>query len=75
MAMAIPDKLMRFDVNPNCRIKMNEMRTLTGSGNVTIRMLRKWNRKMMCTRTTKKISSVSAVLSVSMVLSMSSLRS
>ena len=31
MAMAIPDKLMMFDVMPNCRMRMNEMRIETGS--------------------------------------------
>ena len=41
MAMAMPDRLMMFDVNPNCLIRMNEMRMLTGSGSITMRMLRK----------------------------------
>ena len=66
---------MMFDVMPNCRMRMNEIRMLTGSGSVTMRMLRKWKRKMMCASVTSRISSVSARFSVSMVRSMSSLRS
>ena len=41
IATARPDRLMMFDVMPNCFIKMNETKMLTGSGNVTIKMLRK----------------------------------
>ena len=41
---------------------MNEIRIETGSGSVTMRMLRKCQRKMMCASVTRMISSVSACL-------------
>ena len=41
MAMAMPASDMMFDVMPNCRMRMNEIRIETGSGKVTMRMLRK----------------------------------
>ena len=41
MAMAKPDRLIRLEVSPVCRIRMNEIRILTGRGNRTIKMLRK----------------------------------
>ena len=75
MAMAMPLSDMMFEVIPNCFIRMNEIRIETGSGNVTIRMMRKWKRKMMCASVTRMISSVSACFSVSIVRSINSLRS
>ena len=75
MAMAMPESDMMFDVMPNWFIRMNETRIESGSGSVTMRMLRKWNRKRMMTIVTSTASSVSACLSVSSVRSISSLRS
>ena len=75
MAMARPESDMMFDVMPNWFIKMNENKIESGSGSATMRMLRKWNRKITMTTVTKIISSVSACLSVSSVREISSLRS
>ena len=75
MAMAMPVRDMMFEVMPNSFIRMNEIRIETGSGSVTMMMLRKCQRKMMCARVTRMTSSHSACLSVSMVRSMRSLRS
>ena len=75
MAMAMPLSDMMFEVMPNCLIRMNEIRIEAGSGMVTIRMLRKCQRKTMWARATRRISSTSAVFSVAMVRSIRVLRS
>ena len=38
--MAMPARLMIFDVSPSCFMPMNETSIETGSGSVTMRMLR-----------------------------------
>ncbi len=45
MAMARPDSDMMFDEMPKWFIRMNEARIESGSGSVTMRMLRKWREK------------------------------
>ena len=75
IAMAMPESDMMFELMPNCCIRMKEIRIETGNGNVTMRMLRKCQRKMMCASVTRMISSQSACLRVSRVRSMRSLRS
>ena len=46
MAIAMPLSDMMFEVIPNCLIRMKEIRIETGRGRVTIRIVRKWKRKM-----------------------------
>ena len=75
MAMAMPVSDMMFEVMPNSFIMMKEIRIEIGSGSVTMRMLRKCHRKMMCASVTRMISSQSACFNVPMVRSMRSLRS
>ena len=75
MAMAMPESDMMFEEMPNRSISTNETRMLSGSGMVTMRMLRKWNRKTMCANVTSTISSISACFRVSIVRAMRSLRS
>jgi hypothetical protein len=47
MAIAMPASDMMFDVMPSPCIRMNEIRMEIGNGSVTMRMLRKCQRKMM----------------------------
>jgi len=75
MEMAMPVSDMMCDGMPNRSMRMNEIRMEAGSGSVTIRMLRKWNRNRMCASVTRMISSVSACFRVSMARPMRSLRS
>ena len=75
MAMAMPESDMMFDEMPKWFMRMNETRIETGNGIVTIRMLRKWKRKIMCASVTRRISSTSATRSVSIVRPMRSERS
>lgn len=75
MAMAMPASDMMFEVIPNPCISRKETRMLAGSGSVTIRMERKWNRKMTCASVTSSTSSTSASRSVAIVRAMRSERS
>ena len=67
MAIAMPVRDMILLVMPNCFIMKNEIKIEIGKGRVTMRMLRKCQRKMIWARVTKMISSKSACFSVSMV--------
>ena len=57
MAMAMPLSDMMLEVMPNSFIRMKEIRIEAGNGSVTIRMLRKCQRNMMCASATSMISS------------------
>jgi len=75
MAMAMPVSDMMLLVMPVSFISRKETRIETGNGRVTIRMLRKCQRNRMWARVTSTTSSSSACLSVSIVRSISVLRS
>ena len=75
MAIAMPVRDMMFEGIPNRRIRMNETRIEAGRGRVTIRMLRKCQRKKTCMSVTRMISSISASFRVAIAREIRSLRS